>query len=136
MFKLFENYRSVDHLKEEIMEVAFNTYDIEYIDFFVSRGYDIYNHELFYSSTESIELFEYMIDKIKENKKDINDFINGKFKDRLMYKFKNLEYQMILIDEGYSNLISELVGFNDVLKYHPDYSHIVKYYEDIDKYNI
>lgn len=125
---LYEAYKNLDDVKNIILSEAIGTDDIEIIDFFVKRGYDINKENVFYNATFNDSIFRYFLEKGIKMPQDINWAIKSQLSTE--------NVQKALIDFGYENYINDRIGFNSLLKNDPKYSIVVKRFEDISKYNI
>lgn len=125
---LYEAYKNLDDVKNIILSEAIGTDDIEVIDFFVKRGYDINGENVFYDASFSDNVFRYLLEKGIKIPQDID------WATKNQLKTENV--QKALIDFGYENYINDTVGFNIMLRRDPKYAIVVKRFEDINKYNI
>ena len=124
MIKLFENFSSLEDVKETIFNYAVETHKPEIIEFFLDRGYDIDTDDALDNASYDLPTFKFMLDKGA----DI-EFLSE-------IKMKNLEIQKILIDYGHEYYVHDSVGFHYLLKNDPEYANVVKRFEDMKKYNL
>lgn len=137
MIKLFENYSNLEYIKSEILEKAFETCDVDIIDFFHKKGYNILNLKLFYESTYNLDVFIYMLNNINNLEEFLDvDKNDSYYIDKIIYNFIRLEIQKTLIDHGHANIIFKFTKFHNDLKKDPKYSKIVDFYENVENFNI
>jgi hypothetical protein len=131
MIKLFEKYRDLDDVKGIIFHYAVKTLDLDTVEFFVNKGYDINSdtEKIFYEGSYDKYLLKYLLDKGLK----IEDMqIEYNVKERL----KNIVVQKVLIDCGYELFIYQTVGFNHSIKNDPKYADIVDRFEQAKQYNL
>lgn len=137
IIKLFEEYKSVDDVKEIILNKAVRTFTSiiqddeneakKLLDFFINKGYDIDdNLENVASQPKALEYFL---------EKGVNPN-NYKTNQWFLRQIHALEIQKVLIDFGYDLLIHDTVGFNSALKNDPKYLKVVNKFDNMKKYNI
>lgn len=130
--KLFEKYTTdIEEIKNIILLKAIDTYNIDVVDFFVKKGYDINGPNVLFYSIFNSDILKYFIDNGIEviNSVDLTDY---SFKKEL----KRSEIQKMFIDFGYEDFIRDKIGFNNDLINDPKYADIIKREEDIEKYNL
>jgi len=130
MIKLYEKYISIKDVKDAILLKAVETGEVEVIDFFIKKGYDINADGVFIKSLNNESTFRYFLSKGV----DPNDYKNDWDLRRSMEKYINI--QKALIDFDYEELIRDTVGFIPDLKDDPKYKNAVKRAEEIKKYNL
>lgn len=128
--KYFGLNRELDDIKNKILLEAIATDNLDIINFFVNKGYDINGDDVLISSSYNNDLLRYFLSKGANVKEAFNDY---RFKREAQ---NNIEIQKALIDYGYEVLIHDTVGFNSRLKEDSKYADIVKRFEDINKYNL
>lgn len=129
LIKLYEKYKDIKYVKEEIMARAINTENLDIIKFFESRGYDFNNPIAMFEASFNEDIFEYLLNK----KFDIENYMNN---NDFSSRAKEPEVQKKLIDFGYDGVINRTVGFNDKLRNDPKYKHIIDMYNDMSKFNL
>ncbi len=105
MIKLFENYNNVAEVKEKILLKAIDTDKVDVIDFFVKKGYNADNDEVFEKAIYNAEVLEYFLEK------GIKPF-HPNYDSRLVRQLKEIEVQRILINFNYAKFINDTIGFN------------------------
>jgi len=131
LIKLYEKYIDIKDIKETLILKAIETDNVNMIDFFVKKGYDINFEEAILLSTFNNKIFRYFL----KNKIKIDEsIIDYEFKNRL----RDVEVQKALIDFGHEQIIKDTVGFDFSLKNDPNskYADVIRRYEDVDKYNL
>jgi hypothetical protein len=123
MIKLFEKYNNVTEVKGEIFLKAIATGNLEIIEFFLKKGYDINSDDAIENASYNDKIFRYFLKKGA----DINK-INS------WQQLHDLNVQKALIDFGHDLFVQEQ-GFNPKLEYDKDYSHVIDRFNNIDKYN-
>lgn len=131
MIKLFEKYKDLSEIKSIIFIKAVKTLNIDIINNFLEKGYDMNIDGVLYEACEADDVVEFFIEKGINVEKQIKDDIN--FKNFIK---NNANLQEILIDFGYEQLIYDTVGFHYALKNNSKYSDIVDRYEKAKKYNL
>lgn len=132
IIKLFESYTTdLNDVRDKILLKAIETDNIDIVDFFVNKGYDINNSEVISLALYNFEILKYLLNKgiNFENNVNVNDYYDNK-------QLKTLDVQKILIDFGYEHFIHDNIGFNTDLKNDKKYSDVVKRAEDVEKYNL
>ena len=129
MIKLFEKFNNIQEVKNEILSKAINTYDIDVIDMFLEKGYDINGENILFLATFDQDIFKNFIKRGANLETAIKNYY---FKNRL----KELEVQKLLIDLDKEQIIYDTVGFHWNLKDDPKYADTVQRYEDVKKYNL
>lgn len=128
IIKLFEKYsKELKEVKNLIIERAADT-EVEIVDFFVKRGYDINCEEAIYNSTFDDNILRYFL-------KNDADFENHPLDYQFKSRLKELIVQKALIDFDKELFIFNTVGFNPKLKEDPKYSEIIERVENMEKYN-
>ena len=128
--KMYEKYLELDDIKNKILLEAIGTDNLDIINFFVNKGYDINGDDVLLSSSYNYDLFRYFLSKGSNVKEAFNDY---RFKNNAR---NNIEIQKALIDYGYEVLVHDTVGFDSRLKKDSKYADIIKRFEDINKYNL
>ena len=127
MIKLFESYNNLAEVKNEIFLAAVDTENIELIEFFLNKGYDINNDGVLTSALQQhSETLRFLLEK--GLKVEYNQFDDNYLRD--------LEVQKVLIDFGYDFLLYDKVGFNNGLLADKKYADKVKAVDDMTKYNL
>jgi hypothetical protein len=130
MIKLFEKYKDISDVKEEIFLRAVDTGNIEIVDSFIEKGYDINaNNVLYRAGLADEELFKHLIEKGSDIEQVTLDY---EFKELL----KHDNIQKILMDLNYELFVEQTVGINRNLKSIPKYKDIIDMIEDAKKYNL
>ena len=130
MIKLFEKFKDISDVKEEIFLKAVNTGDIEVVDSFIEKGYDINADKVLYRAGYANEdLFKHLIEKGSDIEKVTLDY---NFKELLRHD----SIQKILLDLDYELFLEEAVGINKSLKSEPKYKDIIDRFEDSKRYNL
>ena len=130
MIKLFEKFKDISDVKEEIFLKAVNTGDIEVVDSFIEKGYDINADKVLYRAGYANEdLFKHLIEKGSDIEKVTLDY---NFKELLRHD----SIQKILLDLDYELFLEEAVGINKSLKSEPKYKDIIDRFEDSERYNV
>lgn len=127
MIKLFESYNDLGDIKNTIFLAAVDSENLEVIEFFLNKGYDINADDVLTSALQQQpKTLRFLL------KKGLKVEYN-QFDDKYL---RNLEVQKVLIDFGYDFLLYDKVGFNNGLLTDPKYADKVKTVEDMAKYNI
>lgn len=130
MIKLFEKYKDLSEIKDTIFLTAVRTLDIDIIESFLQRDYDMNVDNVLYEACENDDVFRYFLEKDIDIEKQIKN--SYKFRNEM----SNLNIQEILIDFGYEQLIFDTVGFHKGLKDNQKYSSIVDMYDQAKQYNL
>jgi hypothetical protein len=127
--KIFEKYLEVDDVKQEILNKAIETGEVEVLGFFINKGYDIDNISSIVKAMPIDNMLLYFL------KNGINI---EKYKDDydIKRKLEDYDIQDTLMENGYDRLIYNTVGFCWRVKNNPKYADIISLYEDSTKYNI
>jgi ankyrin repeat protein len=123
MIKLFEKYNNVKEVKDEIFLKAIGTNDLEIIEFFLKKGYDINSDDAIENASYNDKVFRYFLKKGADINK-INSY----------QQLHDLDVQKALIDFGHEVFVHEQ-GFNPKLEYDKDYSNVVDKFDSMSKYN-
>jgi len=127
MIKLFESFTDIKEVKNNIFLKAIQTGEIDIIQFFLEKGYDINGDDFFSEAVcQKDEILRYLLEKGVEVESNRN----------IEYYLKTLDVQKALIDFGYELFIYDNVGFNPNLSNDPDYAHVVEMTKDMKKYNM
>lgn len=130
MIKLYEKYVNVKEVKDAILLKAVDAGEVDVIDFFIKKGYDINADGVFINSLNNESSFRYFLSKGV----DPNDYKDDY--DLLKEMGRNINIQKALIDFEYEELIRDTVGFNRQLRDDPKYKNAVNRAEEISKYNL
>ena len=127
--KIFEKYLEVDEVKQEILNKAIETGDVDVLDFFINKGYDIDNEISIVKAMSIDDMLLYFL------KNGINI---EKYKDEydIKRKLNDPDIQVTLMNNGYDRLIYNTVGFCWRVKNMTEFADIISLYEDSQKYNI
>jgi len=126
MIKLFESFTPIEDVKNDIFLEAISTEDVDIIDFFLEKGYDINGDSVF-------------LNVIRKNDKILRYFLEKGIEpehDRDNYYLKKLDVQKALIDFGHEFFIYDGVGFNSGLSNDPKYADVIEMVKNMKKYNI
>jgi len=117
MIKLFESFTDLEDTKFLLMLKAIDTDNPDIVDFFVKKGYDIDDVEIFLKATRNSDSLRYLLKNgiDPNNYKNIND-------DRGL---KDYETQKALMDYNYGRYIEKYIGFNWKIKEDPKYAELV-----------
>jgi len=129
IIKLYENFTDIVEMKDIIFLKAVETYNIEIIEFFIKKGYNVDDYDSFIASCDDIDTFKFFLKKGI----DVNEY---KTDHKFQRKLYDADIQRALIDFGYENIIEDTVGFNDRLKADPKYADIIQKFRDVEKYNL
>ena len=126
IIKLYEKFTDVEETKNIIFLKAVETHNVDIVDFFVKKGYDINADNAAYKASWYDDMFRYFL----KHKANI-DFL--KFDDRRLMDF---DVQKALIDFGLESFIYENGKFNNKLRDIPEYAKVIARFEEIGKYNL
>ena len=129
IIKLYEKFTDISEVKDILFLKAVETNNIEAMDFFVKKGYEINIDYVLITACHNDNSFRYLLGKgldVDEHKDD-PDFKR---------KMKDLDVQKALIDFGHEYLIYSTVGFNNALDNDKKYGDVVKRMNDVSKYNM
>ena len=99
MIKLFEKFSNVEDVKESIFLKAVETYDINLINFFIKKGYDINSNGALYAATYDENVLKYFL----KNNADVK-ILNNNWK--LQTQLENDIVQKVLIKLFLTNVVS------------------------------
>lgn len=129
IIKLYEKFTDLKEVKDTIFMRALETNDVDIVDFFVKRNYDMEGEYAFLTACHNDAVFRYFLAKGV-------DPLNYENDDQFRRRMRDLEVQKALIDFDYEVFIYDTVGFNSALKQDPKYADVVNRFEVTGKYNL
>ena len=63
IIKLYENFTDIVEMKDIIFLKAVETYNIEIIEFFIKKGYNVDDYDSFIASCDDIDTFKFFLKK-------------------------------------------------------------------------